>query len=62
MKHLVSVSLDSERPTADIRYTTDGTEPTARSPRYTGTPLTSRDSLIVKARLFEGDKMIDAAL
>ena len=61
VKHLVSVSLDSERPTADIRYTTDGTEPTARSPRYTGTPLTSRDSLIVKARLFEGDKMIDAA-
>ena len=61
VKHLVSVSLDSERPTADIRYTTDGTEPTARSPRYTGTPLTSRDSLIVKARLFEGDKMIEAA-
>ena len=61
VKRLVSVSLDSERPTADIRYTTDGTEPTARSPRYTGTPLTSRDSLIVKARLFEGDKMIEAA-
>ena len=60
VQHLVSVRLESERPKADIRYTTDGTEPTAQSPRYVGTPLTSRDSLTVTARLFEGKQVVEA--
>ena len=60
VQHLVSVRLESERPKADIRYTTDGTEPTAQSPRYSGTPLTSRDSLTVTARLFEGKQVVEA--
>ena len=60
VQHLVSVRLESERPKADIRYTTDGTEPTAQSPRYAGTPLTSRDSLTVTARLFEGKQVVEA--
>ena len=60
VQHLVSVRLESERPKADIRYTTDGTEPTAQSPRYSGMPLTSRDSLTVTARLFEGKQAVEA--
>lgn len=45
------VMLTSDLPSASIRYTVDGREPTAESPRYAG-PFTLRSSAIVKARAF----------
>ena len=48
----VTVSITQGTPT-DIRYTTDGSEPTATSTRYTG-PLRIRASTTVRARAFNG--------
>ncbi|MCW5937618.1 MAG: chitobiase/beta-hexosaminidase C-terminal domain-containing protein [Fimbriimonadaceae bacterium] len=39
----------------DVRYTTDGTEPTARSPRYSG-PITLKDTAKVTAASFGNGK------
>lgn len=58
-KKQVAVRLTSERPSLTIRYTTDGSEPTARSARYTGAPITSSDSILLVARFFDGDKPLD---
>jgi hypothetical protein len=46
----IRVSISQGTPT-EIRYTIDGTEPTAQSPRYRG-PFTIRASTIVRARSF----------
>lgn len=58
-KKQVAITLDSERPTTAIRYTTDGSEPTANSPRYQGQPIASSDSILLVARFFDGDKKLD---
>ena len=55
----VSVRLMSERPAAEIRYTVDGSIPTASSPVYDGRPIVSRDSILLVARLFDGGKALD---
>ncbi|HEU4565455.1 MAG TPA: chitobiase/beta-hexosaminidase C-terminal domain-containing protein [Gemmatimonadaceae bacterium] len=46
----VRVSIHTGAP-AEVRYTLDGSEPTARSPRYTG-PFTVRANTTVRARSF----------
>jgi len=45
------VSLACPTPGVEIRYTTDGCEPTAKSPKYE-TPFTLTESAVVKARAF----------
>jgi len=47
----VSVTLASPTPGAEVRYTTDGSVPTASSPLYTG-PFTLSSSTTVRARAF----------
>lgn len=49
----VALRLSSEQPTAEIRYTTDGSMPTASSRLYTGERISSRDSILLVARLFK---------
>ena len=44
----VTVTLACSSPGAVIRYTTDGTDPTAASPQYTG-PVTLATSAVIKA-------------
>ena len=55
----VSIHLSSERQPSEIRYTTDGTEPTATSQLYLGKPIVSADSILLVARLFDGAKPLD---
>lgn len=55
----VALRLSSEQPSAEIRYTTDGTMPTASSRLYTGERITSRDSILLVARLFRDGKALD---
>ena len=55
----VALRLSSEQPTAEIRYTTDGSMPTASSRLYTGERITSRDSILLVARLFKDGKPLD---
>ena len=43
------------KPNKLIRYTTDGSEPDSRSPIYT-TPLTVSQPMLIKARVFTGEK------
>ncbi len=45
--------LDLNAAPSTIRYTTDGSEPTANSPIYTGTPITFFQSRILRARAFK---------
>jgi len=54
---LVSTEVTMMSPVAGavIRFTTDGTEPTARSPAYSGT-LEIRKTCTVRARAFVGDQ------
>lgn len=54
-KRCITLSLTSEKDPIDIRYTLDGTEPTEISPLYTE-PFVVTDSIILKARLFEGSQ------
>ena len=49
----VRVSITTGRPGVEIRYTTNGAEPTAASPVYAG-PFTLRSSAVVRARTFQG--------
>lgn len=51
----LKVTLECERPDVEIRYTTDGTTPTARSRRYTA-PLTVSRTTTVKSATFIGRK------
>lgn len=55
----VALRLSSEQPSAEIRYTTDGTMPTASSRLYTGERISSRDSILLVARLFRDGKALD---
>lgn len=48
----VTLSLSSRYPGMDIRYTTDGTEPTARSPLFDG-PISVTSSLDLRAAGFK---------
>lgn len=57
----ILVSLSSERMPAEIRYTTDGSEPTQNSTLYTG-PIYVADSLHLAARLFEDSKPLGDVL
>lgn len=57
----IRLSLTSERMPVHIRYTTDGTEPSATSLLYEE-PLVVRDSLLLAARLFDGDKPLGNTL
>ena len=50
----ILLTLTSEKYPIDIRYTTDGSEPTASSPLYQE-PFVVKDSLLLTARLFEGN-------
>ncbi|MEZ4612683.1 MAG: chitobiase/beta-hexosaminidase C-terminal domain-containing protein [Caldilineaceae bacterium] len=47
----VTVSMASSTPTADIRYTLDGSEPTGTSPAYAG-PLTLEATTTLKVKCF----------
>lgn len=58
-KKQVAITLESERPSMDIRYTTDGSEPTASSQCYLGQPITSSDSILLVARFFDGEQKLD---
>ena len=51
----ITLSLTSEKDPIDIRYTLDGSEPTISSPLYVE-PFIVTDSIILKARLFDGEK------
>ncbi len=51
VKQEISLSLEAERSPVKIHYTTDGTSPSIESPIYTQ-PLTTQDSLLIKARPF----------
>jgi hypothetical protein len=50
-----TVRIDNVAGAGDIRYTTDGSEPQAYSPRYTG-PFDLAGTTVVRAALFEGDR------
>nr|HPR33027.1 chitobiase/beta-hexosaminidase C-terminal domain-containing protein [Prolixibacteraceae bacterium] len=50
------VGITCNEPGAVIRYTTDGSEPHAGSPRYTG-PITIRKTTCLKARCFTNQKL-----
>lgn len=52
VKKQISVQLDAEKYPAEIRYTTDGTVPTASSQVYTG-PILVKDSAYIKAAIFK---------
>lgn len=47
-----TVSLSTGSPTAQIRYTTDGSEPTLSSTLYNGTPITMASTGIIRAASF----------
>lgn len=53
----VTVAIETDEPGGVIRYTLDGTEPTATSPQYTG-PLTLKKTTVVKARTFSPDPQV----
>jgi hexosaminidase len=52
------MNLEIEDPTAVIRYTLDGTTPTAKSPVYDGRPFQVDKGSIIKARGFRNGKPI----
>jgi hypothetical protein len=53
----VTVTITTDEPNAQIRYTLDGREPKANSPVYTG-PLTITNTTVVKARTFSSNPLI----
>ena len=48
----VSIS-HTNAPSAQVRYTLNGNEPTTSSPLYTGTPITINTNKVLKARVFD---------
>ena len=48
----VAVTITSEHPSGDIRFTTDGSKPTEDSPVYMG-PVAVNETIVLKARVFE---------
>src|SRR5262245_55552693 len=55
----IEVKLGSGSPTVDVRYTLDGSAPSASSPRYAG-PLRVADTVVIKARCFDGDRAVSS--
>jgi hypothetical protein len=47
-----TISLSTSSPTAEIRYTTDGSEPTITSSKYTGTPASIAVTGLIRATSF----------
>lgn len=60
-KKRIMLSLTSEKHPIDIRYTTDGSEPTASSKLYKK-PFAVKDSILLTARLFDGNKPLGKSL
>lgn len=60
-KKRIMLSLTSEKYPIDIRYTTDGSEPTASSKLYKK-PFAVKDSILLTARLFDGNKPLGKSL
>lgn len=54
----VALTLTAEQAPVDIRYTTDGTEPTPQSQRYSE-PIVTADTALVVAALFKDGKRIE---
>ena len=52
----LSVTITGSDPAATIRYTTDGSEPTAKSRRYVA-PLTVKETTILRAAEVKGDTL-----
>ncbi|MGY8688069.1 MAG: CotH kinase family protein, partial [Verrucomicrobiales bacterium] len=52
----LSLTLTSDSPSAEIRYTTDGRLPTNSSTRFIGTPISVTSSTLIRARVFETGK------
>ncbi|WP_455622681.1 glycoside hydrolase family 20 protein [Parabacteroides sp.] len=52
----IQVTLDAEKYPAEIRYTTDGSIPTASSPLYNG-PIVVKDSADIKAAIFRDGQL-----
>jgi hypothetical protein len=55
----IEVKLGSGSPSVDVRYTLDGSEPSASSPRY-ASPLRVGDTVVIKARCFEGERAVSS--
>lgn len=53
----LQVTLDCERPDVEIRYTTDGSEPTAQSQLYSSKWMTDKTQVIKAATFRKGDQM-----
>lgn len=53
----IEVTLDAEKYPVEIRYTTDGTEPTAQSSLYTQ-PIIVKDSARIEAAIFENGQLM----
>ncbi len=60
-KKRIMLSLTSEKYPIDIRYTTDGSEPTASSKLYKK-PFAVKDSILLTARLFDGKTPLGKSL
>ncbi len=60
-KKRIRLSLTSEKHPIDIRYTTDGSEPALTSPLYKR-PFVVKDSIILTARLFDGEKPLGKSI
>ncbi len=50
----VTVSMSTDEPNAEIRYTTDGSDPNSNSTLYTG-PITLTETTVLRARSFSSD-------
>ncbi len=57
-----SVTLSASRATAELRYTTDGTAPTAASPLYDGSPLSFSATTELRVRVFQGGNPVGEEL
>lgn len=57
----IEVSMESDRTDVEIRYTLDGTEPTASSKLYKK-PIQIKNKKVLKAGLFEDDKSLGDAV
>jgi len=53
----ILLEMTSEQPSPEIRYTTDGTDPQANSPKYRKA-MKMRESATVRAAIFDNGKMI----
>ncbi|MFO0837540.1 MAG: alpha-L-fucosidase [Phycisphaerae bacterium] len=54
------VKISSAQPNVTVHYTLDGSDPTRRSPLAEG-PIVLKDTTVVKARAFRGDRAMPAA-